>query len=168
MPRVVAGGTPTFPVYARLEIPGLECSPGTLVLHTAAPHLGDLAAALTENGLGPQTPVAVTAAGTQPTQRTVQTTLAGLDDVWAGGGPEPPGQLVVAVGSGAEMIRQSEAHTRRLEALGAESSIFCQRPLPIGFDEHATRREHRGFPAGCGAGCDAHAARGGGNGSSAA
>jgi D-serine deaminase-like pyridoxal phosphate-dependent protein len=33
VPRVVAGGTPTFPVYARLDVPGLECSPGTLVLH---------------------------------------------------------------------------------------------------------------------------------------
>ena len=33
VPRLVAGGTPTFPVYARLDIPGLECSPGTCVLH---------------------------------------------------------------------------------------------------------------------------------------
>src|SRR5262249_38652651 len=32
-PRLVCGGTPTFPVYARLDLPGLECSPGTLVLH---------------------------------------------------------------------------------------------------------------------------------------
>ena len=31
--RIVVGGTPTFPIYARLDIPGLECSPGTLVLH---------------------------------------------------------------------------------------------------------------------------------------
>jgi D-serine deaminase-like pyridoxal phosphate-dependent protein len=33
VPRLVVGGTPTFPVYARLDVPGLECSPGTLVLH---------------------------------------------------------------------------------------------------------------------------------------
>lgn len=33
VPRLVVGGTPTFPVYARLQIPGLECSPGTLLLH---------------------------------------------------------------------------------------------------------------------------------------
>ncbi|MBY0229689.1 MAG: D-TA family PLP-dependent enzyme [Gemmataceae bacterium] len=31
--RVVVGGTPTFPMYARMDVPGLECSPGTLVLH---------------------------------------------------------------------------------------------------------------------------------------
>ncbi|HET6573055.1 MAG TPA: D-TA family PLP-dependent enzyme [Fimbriiglobus sp.] len=34
VPRIVAGGTPTFPVYASLrDVPGLECSPGTYVLH---------------------------------------------------------------------------------------------------------------------------------------
>ncbi len=33
VPRLVVGGTPTFPVYAGMEIPGLECSPGTCVLH---------------------------------------------------------------------------------------------------------------------------------------
>jgi D-threonine aldolase len=33
VPRLVAGGTPTFPVYARLDLPGLELAPGTLVLH---------------------------------------------------------------------------------------------------------------------------------------
>jgi D-serine deaminase-like pyridoxal phosphate-dependent protein len=33
VPRLVAGGTPTFPVYARLDLPGLELSPGTCFLH---------------------------------------------------------------------------------------------------------------------------------------
>jgi D-serine deaminase-like pyridoxal phosphate-dependent protein len=33
VPRVVAGGTPTFVVYARLDVPGLECAPGTCFLH---------------------------------------------------------------------------------------------------------------------------------------
>jgi D-serine deaminase-like pyridoxal phosphate-dependent protein len=32
-PRLVVGGTPTFPVYSDLDLPGLECSPGTFVLH---------------------------------------------------------------------------------------------------------------------------------------
>jgi D-serine deaminase-like pyridoxal phosphate-dependent protein len=32
VPRMVAGGTPTFPIYAELDLPGLECSPGTIVL----------------------------------------------------------------------------------------------------------------------------------------
>jgi D-serine deaminase-like pyridoxal phosphate-dependent protein len=33
VPRLVLGGTPTFPVYARLDLPGLECAPGTCFLH---------------------------------------------------------------------------------------------------------------------------------------
>jgi D-threonine aldolase len=33
VPRLVLGGTPTFPVYARMDLPGLECSPGTCFLH---------------------------------------------------------------------------------------------------------------------------------------
>lgn len=34
VPRIVAGGTPSFPITATLtEVPGLECSPGTFVLH---------------------------------------------------------------------------------------------------------------------------------------
>jgi len=33
VPCIVAGGTPTFPIYAQLGVPGLECSPGTCFLH---------------------------------------------------------------------------------------------------------------------------------------
>ena len=33
MPRLVLGGTPTFPIHAELDVPGVECSPGTIVLH---------------------------------------------------------------------------------------------------------------------------------------
>jgi D-serine deaminase-like pyridoxal phosphate-dependent protein len=33
VPRLVIGGTPTFPIHADLDVPGVECSPGTVVLH---------------------------------------------------------------------------------------------------------------------------------------
>jgi D-serine deaminase-like pyridoxal phosphate-dependent protein len=33
VPRIVFGGTPTFPVYANLDWPNAECSPGTCVLN---------------------------------------------------------------------------------------------------------------------------------------
>src|SRR5262249_28817225 len=33
VPRMVCGGTPTFPVFARLDLPGLECAPGTCFLN---------------------------------------------------------------------------------------------------------------------------------------
>ncbi len=33
VPRLVLGGTPTFPIHTRLDLPGVECAPGTCVLH---------------------------------------------------------------------------------------------------------------------------------------
>ena len=33
VPRIVAGGTVSFPVYAELDEPSLECSPGTCIFH---------------------------------------------------------------------------------------------------------------------------------------
>ncbi len=33
VPRMVVGGTPTFPLHARMNYPGQECSPGTCVLN---------------------------------------------------------------------------------------------------------------------------------------
>jgi D-threonine aldolase len=35
VPRLVMGGTPTFPIHAEDRTPGVECSPGTCVLHDA-------------------------------------------------------------------------------------------------------------------------------------
>jgi uroporphyrinogen III methyltransferase/synthase len=68
---------------------------GPLVLHATASHLAEAAAELVEHGLAPNTPVAITAAGTMPTQHTVETTLASLSaDTGALAGP-----LVVTVGA---------------------------------------------------------------------
>ncbi len=33
VPRLVLGGTPSFPVWAKIDLPGVELSPGTAVLH---------------------------------------------------------------------------------------------------------------------------------------
>lgn len=35
VPRLVLGGTPTFPIHAEVNTPGVECSPGTCVFHDA-------------------------------------------------------------------------------------------------------------------------------------
>jgi D-serine deaminase-like pyridoxal phosphate-dependent protein len=45
VPRITAGGTPTFPIFAELQDAVLELSPGTIVLHDAgyARHFPDLA-----------------------------------------------------------------------------------------------------------------------------
>jgi D-serine deaminase-like pyridoxal phosphate-dependent protein len=44
VPRMVVGGTPTFPVFAKLDLPGLECSPGTCILqdHGYGSHFVDM------------------------------------------------------------------------------------------------------------------------------
>src|SRR6478752_6672684 len=82
-------------VRAGVDWASLAAVPGPLVLHATASHLADTAAALVEHGLAPNTPVAVTAAGTMPTQHTVETTLASLN----GDIGELVGPLVVTVGS---------------------------------------------------------------------
>jgi D-serine deaminase-like pyridoxal phosphate-dependent protein len=51
VPRTVVGGTPTFGVWAEQDLPGMECSPGTCVLHDHGygrkyPELGMTPAAL--------------------------------------------------------------------------------------------------------------------------
>ena len=33
VPRVICGGTPTFTIWAKMDFPGLQCSPGTFVLY---------------------------------------------------------------------------------------------------------------------------------------
>jgi D-threonine aldolase len=45
VPRLVFGGTPSFPIHAELDDPGVECSPGTIVLqdHGYATMYPDLA-----------------------------------------------------------------------------------------------------------------------------
>ncbi|MGH3795573.1 MAG: uroporphyrinogen-III synthase [Pseudonocardiaceae bacterium] len=82
-------------VRAGVDWQSLATSSGTLVLHATASHLAEAASSLVEHGLAAQTPVAVTVEGTEPSQRTVDTTLAALSSD-AG---ELVGPLVVTVGS---------------------------------------------------------------------
>jgi D-serine deaminase-like pyridoxal phosphate-dependent protein len=44
VPRLVVGGTPTFPVFAKMDLPGLECAPGTCFLqdHGYGTHFTDM------------------------------------------------------------------------------------------------------------------------------
>jgi uroporphyrinogen III methyltransferase/synthase len=82
-------------VRGSVDWAALAATPGTLVLHASGSHLAEAASCLVEHGLAPQTPVAVTAQGTESNQRTVDTTLASL----AGDASDLPGPLVVTVGS---------------------------------------------------------------------
>jgi uroporphyrinogen III methyltransferase/synthase len=82
-------------VRAGVDWAALAAVPGPLVLHASASHLAETASALIEHGLAPQTPVAITAAGTRSNQHTVETTLASL----GGEAGELTGPLVLTVGS---------------------------------------------------------------------
>src|SRR5262245_54424192 len=82
-------------VRSGVDWASLAAASGPLVLHAAASHLAEAATALVEHGLAPQTPVAVTTAGTESTQHTVDTTLASLNC----DASELTGPLVVTVGS---------------------------------------------------------------------
>ncbi|MFT4086805.1 MAG: bifunctional uroporphyrinogen-III C-methyltransferase/uroporphyrinogen-III synthase [Gordonia sp. (in: high G+C Gram-positive bacteria)] len=81
-------------VRGAVDWASLAAAPGPLVLHATAGHLAELASALTEHGLAPQTPVAVTVNGTTCAQRTVEATLATVNDQ----GQALAGPLIVTVG----------------------------------------------------------------------
>ena len=81
-------------VRGAVDWAAVAAAPGPLVLHASAGHLAEAASALVEHGLAPQTPVAVTSAGTTCEQRTVDTTLAALHEL----GAELVGPLVLTLG----------------------------------------------------------------------
>ncbi|MXP20050.1 bifunctional uroporphyrinogen-III C-methyltransferase/uroporphyrinogen-III synthase [Gordonia sp. HNM0687] len=72
----------------------LAAAPGPLVLHATAAHLAETASALTEHGMAPQTPVAITVNGTTCAQRTIEATLATLNEQ----GNALVGPLILTVG----------------------------------------------------------------------
>ncbi len=97
-------GVPLGSAYTEVDVRAgadwarLATVPGPLVLHASDADLADAAAALVAHGWAPHTPVAVTAQGTEPSQRTLETTLAGLGDVEGKGAGELVGPLVLCVG----------------------------------------------------------------------
>ncbi|NGP07035.1 bifunctional uroporphyrinogen-III C-methyltransferase/uroporphyrinogen-III synthase [Rhodococcus sp. 14C212] len=81
-------------VRGEVDWAALAAAPGPLVLHATSGHLAETASALVEHGLAPQTPAAITVRGTTRQQRTVEATLATLNDA----GSELVGPLIVTVG----------------------------------------------------------------------
>ena len=81
-------------VRGEVDWAALAAAPGPLVLHATSGHLAETASALTEHGVAAQTPVAVTVNGTTCQQRTIEATLATLNDKGAG----LQGPLIVTIG----------------------------------------------------------------------
>jgi uroporphyrinogen III methyltransferase/synthase len=81
-------------VRGEVDWAALAAAPGPLVLHATSGHLAETASALTEHGLAPQTPAAITVNGTTCQQRTIEATLATLNE----SGSALTGPLIVTIG----------------------------------------------------------------------
>ncbi|MGY1820719.1 uroporphyrinogen-III C-methyltransferase [Geodermatophilus sp. SYSU D00079] len=92
---VVSGHVPPGHPSSLTDWTALARLQGTLVVLMGVDTAPAIAAALVEHGRAPDTPVAVVADGSTPTQRTVRTTLAGLARTLADEGIRPPAVWVV-------------------------------------------------------------------------
>lgn len=81
-------------VRGEVDWAALAAAPGPLVLHATSGHLAETASALTEHGLAAQTPAAITVNGTTCQQRTIEATLATLNE----SGSALTGPLIVTIG----------------------------------------------------------------------
>jgi uroporphyrin-III C-methyltransferase len=92
---VVSGHVPPGHPQSLVDWPALGTLRGTLVVLMGVDTAPTIAAALVEHGRAPDTPVAVIADGSTPTQRTVRTTLDRLAATIADEGIRPPAVWVV-------------------------------------------------------------------------
>jgi uroporphyrin-III C-methyltransferase / precorrin-2 dehydrogenase / sirohydrochlorin ferrochelatase len=92
---VVSGHLPPDHPESQVSWPALARLSGTLVLLMAVQRIAVIAAALLAGGRPPDTPVAVIADGTRPTQRSLRSTLATVADDIAAAGITPPAVIVI-------------------------------------------------------------------------
>ena len=101
---VVSGHVPPGHPQSLVDWAALGRLRGTVVVLMGVDTAPAIAAALVEHGRAPETPVAVVADGSTPTQRTVRTTLAGLAQTLADEDIRPPAVWVVG-----EVVRLTAA-----------------------------------------------------------
>ena len=92
---VVSGHVPPGHPQSLVDWSALGRLRGTIVVLMGVDTAPAIAAALVEHGRAPETPVAVVADGSTPTQHAVRTTLAGLGKTLADEGIRPPAVWVV-------------------------------------------------------------------------
>jgi uroporphyrin-III C-methyltransferase/precorrin-2 dehydrogenase/sirohydrochlorin ferrochelatase len=92
---VVSGHVPPGHPQSLVDWAALGRLRGTIVVLMGVDTAPAIAAALVEHGRSPETPVAVVADGSTPTQRAVRTTLTGLAKTLADEGIRPPAVWVV-------------------------------------------------------------------------
>jgi uroporphyrinogen III methyltransferase/synthase len=80
---------------SRLDWPTLARFPGTLVIYMGVTHLAAIARTLMKHGKPAETPAAVVASGTLPSQQVVRGTLETLGDAARAAGVKPPALMVI-------------------------------------------------------------------------
>jgi uroporphyrin-III C-methyltransferase len=92
---VISGHVPPGHPDSTLDYSALARSGTTIVVLMGVRTLGAICAALVEAGLNPQTPAAVVADGTMPSQRVVRATLATIDGAASDAGLGAPAVAVI-------------------------------------------------------------------------
>ncbi len=114
---------------AELDYDALATTPGTLVVFMGLAGLGRLTAELITHGRDPQTPVAVIASATLPTQRSVVAPLARIAE--AAVGLEPPALIVIGeVVSLGRHIAGAAAKRRSLVRLRRTTTVPDPKGVP--------------------------------------
>lgn len=93
--HVISVHVPPGHERSTVDWPALARSDGTLVLMMSLERIGAVASALMKHGRSGNCPVSVIADGTMPTQRTIYSTLEGVERRLADEGVQPPAVVVI-------------------------------------------------------------------------
>jgi uroporphyrin-III C-methyltransferase/precorrin-2 dehydrogenase/sirohydrochlorin ferrochelatase len=92
---VISVHVPPGDERSTVDWPALARSDGTLVLLMSLERMGAVASALMKHGRPKDCPVSVIADGTMPTQRTIYSTLDGIESRLAEEGVQPPAVVII-------------------------------------------------------------------------
>jgi uroporphyrin-III C-methyltransferase/precorrin-2 dehydrogenase/sirohydrochlorin ferrochelatase len=93
--HVISVHVPPGDERSTVDWPALARSDGTLVLLMSLERMGAVARALMEHGRPKDCPVSLIADGTMPTQRTIYSTLDGIESRLADEGVQPPAVVII-------------------------------------------------------------------------
>jgi uroporphyrin-III C-methyltransferase/precorrin-2 dehydrogenase/sirohydrochlorin ferrochelatase len=104
--HVISVHVPPGDERSTVDWPALARSNGTLVLLMSLPRVGAVTSALMKHGRPGDCPVSVIADGTMPTQRTIYSTLDGIERRLADEGVQPPAVVIIGgvVAVAAELV----------------------------------------------------------------
>ena len=134
---------PTKP-ESRVAWEALARAGGTIVVYMGVGRLSEITGALLSGGLAGETPAAVVASGTLPSQRTVTGALADVASLAEEDGVEPPALLVVG---DVVRLREQLAWFERRPLFGRR--ILVTRPRETGGEAEEPRAGRRSQPSLC-------------------